>query len=240
MKRNETRNEKEFIKDDKSLREDASKLQQKGGANDPRFEREILKNISKDKKKEVEKDETVLDEQNKNRFVKENPKSDYMDLRTKRIADLRAGVAHDMRDQALGQIYKIQGANVDYDEIDKMTRNNIRDVGELVDESLQNDGFDEKVSEVERVMTGYVYEGKPDINAISQLNRDYDMNVVANAFVDVVKEASVRDVKWLEKISDACQFEHPSYERVFDSIRAKDAVADKALDVLESEIGMER
>lgn len=241
MRKNSSRNYKEFIKDDKAIREDATKLQQKGGGDiDHNIERDLEDKVhayDRNIKKQSEPEVTVEPE-NKEAIhrVKELNKNskDYEALRAARKEAYRDGMEHDMRDQALGQIYKVHGAEVDFDEIDKMVRNNIRDVGELVDESLQNDGYNENIEEIESI----IHDG--DLHEIVGLNQKYDMKDIANAYVNVVKESGPKDASRLDKISEICEFEHPSYEKIFDNIRENDPVADKVLDKLEEAIGRER
>ncbi len=235
MKRNSTRHYKEFTKDDKALREDATKLQQKGGATEPHIERHIQKKIDNHDIKEpetIKEEKTTTAPQNKHiiqHYSKEtNTRKKQLELE------------HDMVEQALGQIYAVPGANIDYDEINKMARNNIRDSSELARESLQNDGYTSEVNEVEMIMAKYIHEPKPDIKQIFELNEKYNMNVVANAYANVVKESTTMDLLRLEKIRDICRFDTPSYERVFDKIRAYDHSADIALDRLDMEFGIER
>lgn len=248
-KGNAGRQNKEFVKDDKSIREDATKLQQKGGGeqiNDMEMSDEIeqferTRDDGFKDQKHIQKDiQNEIDEPKKKQPVFERQDDYARGLKTKRLADMRAGIEHDMREQALGQIYKVAGSNIDYDEINKMSRNNIRDASELAGESLQNDGFDEKVDEIEKMMENNVRSGKPDINEIVEISHKEEPGVMAQAFVNVVKEASVKDTDGLSKIFDACNFEHPGYERIFDNIRNFDKAADMVMDKFEMAVGRER
>lgn len=233
MKKNETRNYKQFIKGDKALREDVTAMQQKGGVSDIQSEREVIKqHIDENQEK---KNEQKTEQNQKRSTEAKTDNTNYVKEKQKKEQHTHEMIEHDMRDQALGQIYKIPGADLDYDELSKMAQNNIRDASEVASESLQNDGFKENVEEVKAIMS------EADTSSIKQLNYDYDIDVIAQAYIEIAKEASsTRDILRLERISDACNFSHPAYERQFDYIRQIDKEADRVLDRLDMEIGLER
>lgn len=153
---------------------------------------------------------------------------------------MEAGISHDMRDQALGMMSSVSGARVDYDELRRMSNNGIRDAGELRDESLGNHGFETNVERIQKMMEGYVHEGKPDINEIAGLEKQYDVGEIAQAYVNTAMNSNARDIRYLERIDDVLGFDRPFYEREFDSIRRYDRDADAVLDRLETEFGKER
>ena len=239
MKRNTTRHYREFIKDDKAIREDITKLQQKGGETNPQFEHHIQQNIEnyRSPKEEIKETEVKKEERNLKPQDKSNDKSE---LNKKRARNKQLELEHDMVEQALGQIYDIPGANIDYDEINKMSRNNIRDTSELVNESLQNDGFTSAVQEVEKILSNYIHGESTDVSKIQKLNEEYHMDAIATAYIDIAKESTARDLPRLDKIREICRFEHPAYEKLFDRIRETDHAADMILDSLDRELGIER
>ena len=198
------------------------------------YDNKIKEDKVNNKKDEVEKET----EQSLQKAQKEDSNN------KKSIADKAKensfSIERDIRDQALGQIYKIPGANIDYDELSKMAKNNIRDASELANESIQNDGFTGSVDEVKKAMSGYVNEGKPDINEIVKMSKTANMNTMAKAFTEVVKESCSMDAGRLSNIHDACEFDQPGYEAVFDRIRCFDKQADLAFDDFEMDLGRER
>lgn len=153
-------------------------------------------------------------------------------------------IEHDTREAVLGAVSGIQGANVDYDEIKRMSQNNIRDFGEAVHESLENDGFRKddpcRISEIEKKIKGYIKEGKPDIYEIGELSKDFDKEEIAKAYVNVAEDISKSDMKYLEKAGDKLDIASERYERVFDRMREKDERVDKILDRVETGLGKER
>lgn len=221
--------ERVWEKDERSLREDETRQQQRGG------EHPLRVNVREIGKSEPEKEEKKED-------VKENIKvqMEEPDRITERRTTAQQYLEHDMRDQALGQMYAIPGANVDYDEINKMAKNRIRDVDELVLESLKNDGLRpiQEIREIERIMEDYL-EGK-NLTAINGLNEKYDMESIARAYVNVAERSLVRDITKLERISETCHFECEAYERVFDHLQAQEPRIKKILDRLDMEMGIER
>lgn len=248
MTRSDERVQKEFIKDDKATMDDLTKMQQRGGEKTvkPRlFKKQPKEHEEKEREYEcsAEKDEIKDSEKEAEKEIeKKQPEEIYnpKDMRPERLAAARAGMEHDMRDQTLGQIYKINGANVDYDEIQKMSRNGIRDSAEAAQESLANDGFTENVETVQKAMEGFIKQGKPDINELVKLDETFDKLTIVQAYSNVVKQASIRDVGKIERISEAFDFEHPAYDKAFDMIRSSDKEADSALDRMDMEMGIER
>lgn len=235
MNKNETRHYRQFIKGDKALREDITAMQQKGGVSDIQSEREVIKQHIDENQEQKNEQKTEQIQTRSTSTEAKTDNTDYVKENRKREQHTREMIEHDMRDQALGQIYKIPGADLDYDELSKMAQNNIRDASEVASESLQNDGFKENVEEIKAIMS------ESDMSSIKQLNYDYDIDVIAQAYIEIAKEASsTRDILRLERISDACNFSHPAYERQFDYIRRIDKEADRVLDRLDMEIGLER
>lgn len=198
----------------------------------------------KEKKKEwdIRKSETEK-EPDGAKHIRENEQKTRRIERGKFIQaaeqSMESSTAHDMKEQALGRMAGIQGG-LDYDELHRMASNGIRDADELVEESLGNHGFDENVEKIQRMMEGYVHEGKPDINAIAKLEKQYDAGEIAQAFVNTASGCSVKDVRWLERIDDVCGFNAPAYEQEFDLIRRYDRDADAVMERLEVEFGRER
>lgn len=245
--RSDERVQKEFIKDDKAAMEDLTKMQQRGGEKKVRprlFKRQPKEYEEKEKEYErsVEKDEVKEPKEAEKEAEKKQPEEIYKpkDMRPERLAAARAGMEHDMRDQTFGQIYKISGANVDYDEIQKMSRNGIRDSAEAAQESLGNDGFTEDVETVQKAMEGFIKQGRPDVYEISKLDEKFDKLTIAQAYSNIAKQASIRDIGKMERISETLNFEHPAYDRAFDMVRSSDREADAALDRMDMEMGIER
>ena len=65
-------------------------------------------------------------------------------------------------------------------------------------------------------------------------------DVVAQAYVNVAKECNNGDMQRLTKIDERFEFDHPAFERAFDSIRSRDVEADRVLDFVEMQMGRER
>lgn len=195
-------------------------------------------------KRSVKKEDKKIDEETQKK-IRENEKkvqkrrSDKGKFLQAAEDSLESGNYHDMRDQALGQM-SVVGGNVDYDELQRMAKGGIRDTSELVNESLGNDGYETNVERIQKMMDGYVHEGKPDINTIAGLEKEYDAGEIAQAYVNVAKESSMRDLDRLEKIDDRLGLDRPVYEKEFDRIRANDRSADQVLDRLDMEFGRER
>lgn len=140
----------------------------------------------------------------------------------------------------MGQMYKIQGANIDYDEGRRMAENHIRDASELASESLQNDGMNGDMNKIEQAMSEFLKKGTPRAADIRQMARDMEPEVIAMAYTNVAKNAERRDLIRLTILDEKLDFEQPKYERAFDRIRARDAEADRVLDKLDMQMGRER
>lgn len=147
---------------------------------------------------------------------------------------------HDMTEQVLGRTYKVPGTNISYDDAAIMARNGIRDSDELTGISLEDDGFENSVEEVQEMMKGYVYNGVPDIEEFYTITQNYGADVIAQAYVNVAKECSRQDMPQLTRIDERFDFEHPAFERQFDYIRNHDPEADRVLDILDMEMGRDR
>lgn len=178
--------------------------------------KKINEKTPKDKEKDKEKNTDAIKKIRKKRHVKE--------------------LEHDMREQVSGKIYKVQGGNVDYDEINKMAKNNIRDVDEAARESLSNDGLERAIE----VMEKYIKTGEASLRDIKELEKECGKDTIAQAYVKTAENASRQDLKWLMKIDDTLDFSHPGYERCFDKMREQDKNTDKILDWLDNELGRER
>lgn len=221
----EERAQKEFLKDDKSILEDETKLQQKG--DDERHRKRLFKLPEKEpeiiKEPEIKKAPDLQE-------TKPYDNTDLEKLIRKRKEIKQEELQHDVLHSALGQMYKIQGANIDYDEINKMARNNIRDSEELVHESIANDG-------VEDIMKGYI-KGSGCLDDIKQL--DINPDIIAASFVNVAKQSSRADIGRLTMIHETLDFDSPRYEKIFDEIRQKDKMAECILNRLDYEMGFSR
>lgn len=147
---------------------------------------------------------------------------------------------HDMTEQVLGRTYKVPGTNISYDDAAIMARNGIRDSDELTGISLEDDGFESSVEEVQEMMKGYVYNGVPDIEEFYTMTQNYGADVIVQAYVNVAKECSRQDMPQLTRIDERFDFEHPAFERQFDYIRNHDPEADRVLDILDMEMGRDR
>ena len=121
-----------------------------------------------------------------------------------------------------------------------MAKNNIRDSAELTGISLEDDGFANSVEEVQAMMKGYVFNGVPDIEEVYTMTKDKDTDVIAQAYVNVAKECNNSDMQRLTKIDERFDFDHPAFERAFDSIRSRDVEADRVLDFVDMQMGRER
>lgn len=171
-----------------------------------------------------------------NQQIKKTKKNDK-DINNKQNYE-KQNFMHDMRDNALGQMYKTPGANLDYDEINKMADNHIRDADELVAESLQNKGLE--IEKMQHAMEGYVKKGDPELHEIKQMSQKVAPDVVAMAYTNVAKNAGRNDLMRLTIIDEKLDFEQPKFEAAFDQIRHFDKEADRVLDWLDAEIGRER
>ena len=151
--------------------------------------------------------------------------------RHERLQDGRENaMIHDMTEQVLGRTYKVPGTNISYDDAAIMAKNNIRDSDELTGISLEDDGFENSVEEVQQMMHGYVFNGVPDIEEFYDMTKNEGPDVIAQAYVNVAKECDKSNIQALTKID----------ERQFDYIREHDPVADRVLNVIEMEMGRDR
>ena len=246
------RGEKEFTHDEKTLQKKETKLQQRGGEGQrphrfrPFAKREKGEPEHQSKEKEpgqrteeqIERNKKERPRENEKQILKEKRKANEKKLARQELKE-QSALQHDMRDAALGQMYKVPGANIDYDEAKRMAENHIRDAGELVSESMQNDGMQD-VSRMEQVMAGFLKDGSPSPREIQQMAKETEPEVVAMAYTNVAKNAGRRDLMRLTVLDEKLDFEQPKYERVFDRIRARDAEADRVLDKLDMEMGRER
>lgn len=241
------RGEKEFIHDEKTLQKQETQLQQRGGEHRrfrtfPKREKEEKTHAPQERVPEQEKrKETEKQEQkyNKQQEQQENRTKQKKEILKKGLKE-QAAIQHDMQDMAMGQMYKIQGANIDYDEGRRMAENHIRDASELASESLQNDGMNGDMNKIEQAMSEFLQKGTPRAADIQQMARDMEPEVVAMAYTNVAKNAEHRDLIRLTILDEKLDFEQPKYERAFDRIRARDAEADRVLDKLDMQMGRER
>ena len=122
-----------------------------------------------------------------------------------------------------------------------MAKNNIRDSAELTGISLEDDGFANSVEEVQEMMKGYVFNGVPDIDEVYDMTKDKGPDVIAQAYVNVLKETDVKsNIHTLTKIDEKFCFDHQAFEKQFDYIREHDSAADRVLDKVEMEMGRDR
>lgn len=251
----ENRTQKEFEKTDEALRDVETARQQKGGEEPeeqvreiPRYEnREVRHRTSNDRANEREAERRRDIERRRAEAARRALERDRIRkeerLREEKLADRREdAMIHDMTEQVLGQTYKVPGTNISYDDAAIMARNNIRDSAELTGISLEDDGFANSVEEVQAMMKGYVFNGVPDIEEVYTIanERNYGADVVAQAYVNVAKECNNGDMQRLTKIDERFEFDHPAFERAFDSIRSRDVEADRVLDFVDMQMGRER
>ena len=252
----ENRAQKEFEKTDEALRDVETAKQQKGGEEPeeqvreiPRYEnREIRHRTSNDRAAEREAERRRDIERRRAEAARRALERDRIRkeerLREERLADRREdAMVHDMTEQVLGQTYKVPGTNISYDDAAIMARNNIRDSAELTGISLEDDGFANSVEEVQAMMKGYVFNGVPDIKEVYTIanERNYGADVVAQAYVNVLKEVDInQNIQALTRIDEKFCFDHQAFETQFDYIREHDGAADHVLDKVEMELGRER
>ena len=212
------RSYKEFLKNKEAERANAAELQQKG-----------------QNRKWLDEKVAAMDKE-----IEEHQERSWENREQERQQREEEAMRHDMRDQALGQISGIAGADIDYDELGKMAKNHVRDADELVSESLQNDGYTmEEIKEIHEVMDlmkEYLHDGS-GLDQICQMNENYTMDVIARAYIEVAKQSSFQDIARLERISDICNFGHPAYERIFDRLQNQDPGVGEILDKLDMAIG---
>lgn len=252
----ENRTQKEFEKTDEALRDVETAKQQKGGEEPeeqvreiPRYEnREVKRRTSNDRATERETERRRDIERRRAEAARRALERDRISkeerLREERLADRREdAIVHDMTEQVLGQTYKVPGTNISYDDAAIMAKNNIRDSAELTGISLEDDGFANSVEEVQAMMKGYVFNGVPDIGEVYTIanERNYGADVVAQAYVNVLKEVDInQNIQALTRIDEKFCFDHQAFETQFDYIREHDGAADHVLDKVEMELGRER
>lgn len=252
----ENRTQKEFEKTDEALRDVETAKQQKGGEEPeeqvreiPRYEnREVRHRTSNDRATEREAERRRDIERRRAEAARRALERDRIRkeerLREERLADRKEdAMIHDMTEQVLGQTYKVPGTNISYDDAAIMARNNIRDSAELTGISLEDDGFANSVEEVQAMMKGYVFNGVPDIGEVYTIanERNYGADVVAQAYVNVLKEVDInQNIQALTRIDEKFCFDHQAFETQFDYIREHDGAADHVLDKVEMELGRER
>lgn len=211
----------------------------------PRF---IRKRQTENQEKEPERnktDESRLERERAARQREVEQQRQRMKEEAQRNERLHDGkeqaMVHDMTEQVLGQTYKVPGTNISYDDASIMAKNNIRDSAELTGISLEDDGFANSVEEVQEMMKGYVFNGVPDIDEVYDMTKDKGPDVIAQAYVNVLKETDVKsNIHTLTKIDEKFCFEHQAFEKQFDYIREHDSAADRVLDKVEMEMGRDR
>ena len=252
----ENRTQKEFEKTDEALRDIETAKQQKGGEEPEEQVREIPRYKNREARHRTSNDRATEREAERRRDIERRRaeaarralECDRIRkeerLREERLADRREdAMVHDMTEQVLGQTYKVPGTNISYDDAAIMARNNIRDSAELTGISLEDDGFANSVEEVQAMMKGYVFNGVPDIEEVHTIanERNYGADVVAQAYVNVLKEVDInQNIQALTRIDEKFCFDHQAFETQFDYIREHDGAADHVLDKVEMELGRER
>lgn len=247
MSRSENKAQKQFVKTDDAMRDVDTAQQQKGGERQerPRF---IRKRQTENQEKEPERnktDESRLERERAARQREAEQQRQRMKEEAQRNGRLHDGkeqaMVHDMTEQVLGQTYKVPGTNISYDDASIMAKNNIRDSAELTGISLEDDGFANSVEEVQEMMKGYVFNGVPDIDEVYDMTKDKGPDVIAQAYVNVLKETDVKsNIHTLTKIDEKFCFEHQAFEKQFDYIREHDSAADRVLNKVEMEMGRDR
>lgn len=154
---------------------------------------------------------------------------------------VQQGIEHDIRDQALGQIYRVPGADLDYDEVHRMSQNGIRDASELASESLQNDGYPmgQAADIAAGVMEGFL-KGEKSPDDVKDLCSKCPVWDIVTAYANIAKQTSPMDADKMDRIGELCNFEHPAFEWALMVIRDTDKEADKALEQMEFILGQER
>lgn len=246
MDRNESQNYREFLRAKEALRKDTTRLHQMGRSS-ARLETEVSE-TEKTWKTKADHPMHPKDEKTMGRIECEEDSPDCRELwpknqklETRRKTKAQAWLEHDMREQALGQIYGVPGADIDYDEIRKMSQNGIRDASELASESLLNDGYEADLAKeaVSGILRDFVAEGR-GAEDVRKLREEYSALEIAEAYANLAKNSSARDMERLEQIGELCGFEHPAFERAFDVVRGRDGDADRAMEWLELAMGLER
>lgn len=246
----EKRTQKEFEKTDDALRDVETAREQRGGTREDR-PREIKKARADKHERMPERDKMMELEAERVKRVAKQREAEAMsqrmreeDRRCERLQDGKENaMEHDMTEQVLGQTYKVPGTNISYEDAKIMAENNIRDSAELTGISLEDDGFADSVAEIQDMMKGYAFNGVPDIDDVYALanERNYGADVIAQAYVNVLKEVDInQNIQALTKIDEKFCFEHQAFETQFDYIREHDSAADRVLDKVEMELGRER
>lgn len=246
----EKRTQKEFEKTDDALRDVETAREQRGGTREDR-PREIQKARTDKRERVPERDKTMEREAERVKRAAKQREAEAMHQRMKeeeqrheRLQDGKENaMEHDMTEQVLGQTYKVPGTNISYEDAKIMAENNIRDSAELTGISLEDDGFADSVAEIQDMMKGYAFNGVPDIDDVYALanERNYGAGVIAQAYVNVLKEVDInQNIQALTKIDEKFCFEHQAFETQFDYIREHDSAADRVLDKVEMELGRER
>lgn len=240
--------EKEFEKAEETQRKIETEMDQRGGKiqqqkvpQKEQKEIEKTRNIQTDKYMQAEAERIKEIARQRQMASQQMQEANKERARLEKLQDDKeAAIVHDMTEQVLGQTYKVPGTNISYDDAAIMAKNGIRDSAELTGISLEDDGFENSVEEVQEMMKGYVYNGVPDIEEFYTMTQNYGTDVIAQAYVNVAKESSKQDIQRLTKIDERLDFEHPAFERQFDYIRNHDAEADHVLDMLDMEMGRDR
>lgn len=211
-----------------------------------RRQEEIKRKIYEENEKRTEKteiqEEIEIEKEKKQEYnrkkeeAKKKEKLEELTLKEKEITEHQKHLENDLITLVSGQMLRTPGSNIDYDEIKKMAKGNIRDADEAAHESLANDGLEK----AQKVIEGYVKTGEYSLRDVKELEKDISKGTIAEAYVNIAKDAERCDLKWLEKIDDALDFSHPGYERKFDELRETDKAAEKVLDRLDYEFGRER
>lgn len=238
-----SRDAKDFLRSDRNIEKALMKEQQAGILRkeyDDRRKKRLFKRPQpeevKEKKEEKEKPEEEKEE------VLDNSLERCRHLRrtdAERKKNHERSVEHDVRDLTLGQIYKVHGADIDYDELARMAKNDIRDPWEMSTESIQNDGIDRNVNDVQDVIDGYI-KGTCDIQDVIDLKKEYSTDEIAEAYIEVAKDCFRKDMTKLTTISERLEFNSYEFETSFDKIRSHSFEANTVLNRLELEMGFER
>lgn len=240
-----SRGEKEFEKSDEIKKKIQTEQDQRGGIRRTRTietkQNNAENKTSVDRYMETEAEKARTAAQQKKINEEQQAAANKEKARLERLKNSKeAAMIHDMTEQVLGQTYKVPGTNISYDDAAIMAQNGIRDSDELTGISLEDDGFENSVSEVQEMMNGYVHNGVPDVEEFYTMTREYGADVIAQAYVNVVKDCNKQDLPKLASIDERFNFEHPAFERQFDYIRAHDAEADRVLDIVDMEMGRDR
>lgn len=185
---------------------------------------------------------------------KQNTEKDISQIKEKRkqnqkLQNLRREIKreqlrHDIRDTALGEISGIPDADLDYNELDQMSKSGIRDSAELVSESLENDNIPSDIENIKNDMIRYAETGRPTLQELKQHEKDFHANKIAEAFaLAAIEEKEKHIPRMMEpfmKIAEAFDFDQPRYENAFDRLRDNNRDIDRIMDKLDYEFGIER